>query len=81
MKIKNAINCNISETPSPSNNDKWYILSKKGYAALVCSCEVVLIAILAIDAIERHTAYNIFGDILLIMLIIVLTVNSIRNYK
>ena len=81
MEIKNAINCNINETPSPSNNDKGHILSKKGYATLVCSCEVVLIAILVIDAIERPTAYNIFGDILLIMLIIVLTVNSIRNYK
>ena len=81
MKINNAINRSINETPSPSNNDKCHILSKKGYAALVCSCELVLIAILVIDAIERPTAYNIFGDILLIMLIIVLTVNSIRNYK
>ena len=48
---------------------------------MVCSCEVLLIAILVIDAIERPTAYNIFGDILLIVLIILLTVNSIRNYK
>ena len=31
--------------------------------------------------IPRPTAYNIFGDILLIVLIIVLTVNSIINYK
>ena len=81
MEIKNAINRSINETPSPSNNDKGHILSKNGYAALVCSCELVLIAILVIDAIERPTAYNIFGDILLIVLIILLTVNSIRNYK
>lgn len=81
MEIKNAINCNINETPSSSNDDKNSIPSKKEYAALVCSCELVIIAILVIDAIERPTAYNIFGDILLIVLITVLTVNSIRNYK
>lgn len=81
MEIKNAINRSINEAPSPSNNDKGRILSKKGYAALVCSCELLLIAILVIDAIERPTAYNILGDILLIVLIIVLTVDSIRNYK